>query len=255
MKISIITPTFNSARYIKETIDSIQQQSYTNFEHIIVDGDSKDDTMEIIRSYQGIQFLSERDTGQSNAINKGLRMATGDILAWQNADDLYSKDTFKIVVDYFNDNPSVDIVYGNYQLIDSESKWICNVYPIEWNKWMFSHGRFCPLQPTVFWRKKVSDQVGLLNESLHYCMDVDFFSRIVNEGFTFSRISEILGQFRVHTLSKTQNKLNESKVAREYKDVLAANFDFKFIDNVAFTFFQWRSRFAKTIKQKFLKKM
>lgn len=254
MKISIVTPTFNSAKYIKETIDSIHQQSYTHIEHIVIDGLSSDNTVEIVKSFRQIKVISEKDSGQSEALNKGFKMADGDILAWQNADDTYLPGAFQTVVDYFSQNPEIDIVYGYYQLIDSSSKWICDIYPIEWNKWLFAHGRFVPLQPTVFWRRRVFQRVGLLKENLHYCMDVDFFSKAALEGFLFKRIPQKLGQFRIHTQSKTQNKSNEQRVKQEYKRVLSDNFRYNFLDKCFFELFHYRSKLAKGVKTRWLKK-
>ncbi len=255
MKISIITPSFNSGRYILETMKSIHTQSCKDFEHIVIDGLSSDDTLEIVGQFENVHLISEKDNGQSDAINKGFQKCTGDIIAWQNADDIYSPKAFETVVKFFQLNPAVDVVYGHYQLIDSESKWICNVYPIEWNSWMFAHGRFCPMQPTVFWRRRVFESVGFLNEKLHYCMDVDFFSRMVNNGFVFKLIPEILGQFRVHSQSKTQNSNNEKIVLNEYRAVLKTNFKFTLTDDLFFEFFQLRSQLAKTVKINLLKKV
>lgn len=255
MLISIVTPVYNSGKYIRETIDSIANQSYRNFEHIVIDALSTDNTLEIIKEYKDIQYLSEKDNGQSDAINKGFNMAKGDILAWQNADDIYFPDTFETVVNFFKENPDVDIVYGYYQLIDSNSKWICDVYPIKWNQWLFAHGRFCPLQPTVFWRRRVFECIGQLNVDLHYCMDVDFFSRAIKNELKFERIPGMIGKFRVHDQSKTQSKSNKQKVYEEYKKVLRTNFHYNFIDVFFFEFFQYRAQLSSIVKQKWLKKL
>jgi glycosyltransferase involved in cell wall biosynthesis len=255
MKLSIVTPVYNSGKYIRETIESIANQSYRNFEHIIMDGLSTDNTLEIAKEYKHIKCISEKDTGQSNAINKGFRMATGDILAWQNADDTYFPDTFEAVVTHFHDHPDVDIVYGYYQLIDGESRWMCDVYPIDWNRWLFAHGRFCPPQPTVFWRRKVYEAIGELDEKLHYCMDVDFYSRSINKKFNFGRIPKMLGKFRIHEQSKTQNKVNDRRVHDEYKNVLSMNFNYSKLDLLFFEVFQQRSKLAKNIKLKVFKKL
>lgn len=255
MLISIITPVYNSEKYIRETIESIINQTNKHFEHIVIDAVSTDKTLEIIKEYRHIKYLSEKDNGQSEAINKGFNMAKGDILAWQNADDIYFPDTFETVINFFKDNPDIDIVYGYYQLIDTDTKWICDVYPIKWNKWMFAHGRFCPPQPTVFWRRGVFETQGELNEKLHYCMDVDLYSRSINKGFKFERIPKMMGKFRIHDQSKTQNKNNEKKVYEEYKNVLSSNFNYNFFDFLFFEFFKIRAILSKNIKQKWLKKI
>lgn len=255
MKISIVTPCYNSGQHIEATIKSIWSQDYQNFEHIVMDGLSKDNTVEIVKKYPGIQLFSERDTGQSNALNKGFKKTTGDILAWQNADDIYHPGAFKTVVDFFTQNPDVDVVYGNYTLITQNSDWICDVYPPQWSEWKFIHGRFVPLQPTVFWRRKVYEAVGDLDEKLHYCMDVDFFSRIVLKNFKFQRIDFMLGGFRVHDESKTQNAGNKEKVSKEFLHVLTRNFRYDSFDKAIFKFFEARAALAKTIKSKWLKKL
>lgn len=254
MKISIVTPCYNSGQHIEATIKSIWSQDYQNFEHIVMDGLSKDNTVDIVKRYPGIRLFSERDTGQSNALNKGFRKTTGDILAWQNADDIYHPGAFKKVVEVFEQHPEIDLIYGNYTLIRPDDSWICDVYPPTWNEWKFIHGRFVPLQPTVFWRRKVYETVGDLDELLHYCMDVDFFSRCVLKKFRFQHVDFMLGGFRVHDESKTQNASNRERVAAEYLSVLSRNFHYNLFDKSVFKFFEVRSRLAKTIKLKWPKK-
>lgn len=255
MKISIITPTYNSEKYIRATLDSIHTQTYKNFEHIVIDGLSTDNTLEIVKEYDNVSVISEKDNGQSDAINKGLKLVTGEILAWQNGDDLYFPNTFQSVVDFFNENPEVDLVYGYYQMIDEEGDWICDVRPIEWNPWLFAHGRFCPVQPTVFWRKQVTEKIGLLDENLYFCMDVDFYSKTVVSGFNLKRIPKMLGQFRVHQESKTQNKNNRLQHYKEYKKVISSHFRYNTLDYIFFEFFQKRAYLASVVKQRLLKSL
>lgn len=247
MKFTIVTPTYNNAAYLEEIIQNIRTQSYQNFEHIVVDGGSTDNTVEILRRYPHLCWISEKDRGQSDAINKGFRLGTGDILAWQNADDLYFPDTFQIVADFFRQNPEVDLVYGNYQLIDHNGIWLSDVYPIQWNRWLFAHGRFVPIQPTTFWRRQVYETIGELDESLHYCMDVDFFARAARQ-FNFARIPAMLGKFRIHLESKTHNPGNQHKVHQEHKQVLSRHFDYNIIDNLFFYLFLYRGKITRKIK-------
>lgn len=254
MRISIITPTYNCAKYIDQTIQSIRCQSYEDYEHIVVDGMSTDSTLKIVQKYQHIKLISEKDKGQSDALNKGFKIATGDIFAWQNADDVYSDEAFKIIIDFFLKNPKIDLVYGNYQLINEDGAFICDVHPPKWNKWLFIHGRFAPLQPTVFWRKNVYERIGDLDLSLHYCMDVDFFSR-ASKLFQFAYIPKFLGKFRVHKESKTQNKFNYNIVRKEYKSVLSRNFAYDRIDSIIFEIFQERKRLASFVKRNVFPKL
>jgi len=249
MKISIVTPSYNSSRYIRETIQSVHEQSYRNFEHIVVDGQSTDQTVKILAQYPHLRWISEPDRGQSDAINKGLRMATGEILAWQNADDLYMPYTFKTVVDFFRANPEVDIIYGNYAVIDERGQELFRIEVPRWNRWLFAHGRFVPLQPTVFWRRRVSDTIGELDLNLHYCMDVDFFAR-ASKQFTFAAIPVLLGKFRSHDTSKTQSGRHTQDVLKEYKAVLSRHYNYGVVDGLLFNLFQTRAGLARKVLDK-----
>ena len=251
MKFSIVTPSYNSGAYIEETIQSVRQQSYKNFEHIVIDGCSTDNTTAILEQHDHLCWVSEPDRGQSDAINKGFRLADGDIFAWQNADDLYFPQTFETVAAFFQQHPSVDFVYGYYQLIDTDGEWICDVRPGEWNQWLFAHGRGSPLQPTVFWRRRISERVGEIDERLHYCMDIDFFARACKH-FSFRRIPEMLGQFRVHPESKTQAGTNRQKIMKENREVLSRHFDYSRLDHALFTAFRYRARLARSVKERWL---
>ena len=255
MKISIVMPVYNGEKYIKKSIESILFQTYPDFELIVMDGLSTDRTVEIVNSFQDdrIRLISEKDEGQADAINKGFEYTNGDILAWQNADDLYFEDTFKTIADFFQNN-KYDLVYGFYQMIDEKDRWICDVFPRQWNKWFFVHGRFCPVQPTVFWRKEVWEKSKPLKKELFFCMDVDFYSRIVNK-FACYRIPQMLGKFRVHEESKTQNVQNVQKHKKEYKKVLSTQFNYGFADFALFEFFYYRSQMASLVKRNWLKKM
>ena len=253
MKFSIVTPCYNSGAYIEQTIRSIMDQSHSDVEHIVMDGGSKDATVDILKKYPHIQWRSEKDKGQSDALNKGFRLVTGDILAWQNADDTYLPGAFETVAKAFRENPDVDLVYGDYQLIRADGSWICDVHPIDWDSWKFAHGRFVPLQPTAFWRRRVYEELGDLNADLHYCMDVDFFARAALR-FKYKRIPSLLGQFRVHDESKTMNKANKRKVSDEYRSVLAGHYGYTRLDHFWFDFFRIRSHYARKIKTAWLKK-
>jgi glycosyltransferase involved in cell wall biosynthesis len=256
MKFSIVMPVFNGAAFIEAALYSILLQDYPAIEIIVVDGQSTDGTVALVEKlmlqYPSIRLISEKDQGQSDALNKGFRLATGDILAWHNADDLYCLDTFQTVSQAFAQKPAIDLVYGNYQLIKNDGEVICNVYPIQWNEWLFKHGRFCPVQPTVFWRRQLYERVGELNLDLYYCMDVDFYARAVVSGAKFYRIPALLGKFRVHQQSKTQDKSNETELFEEYHAVLSKNFNYQWYNTIMLNFFQLRAKLARKIKTEWL---
>lgn len=189
-KISIITPSYNQGRFLEECINSILDQKYPNLEYIVVDGGSTDDSVEIIKKYESqISFwISERDNGQSEAINKGFLHATGDIIAWLNSDDLYYENCLWKIADIYNRNVGV---------IDDISFILGNGYRYKWPEKTMS--RFCPknvafsrkvlaegldyiLQPSVFVLRKVAEEVGYLDNELHYCMDWEWWYRLSQQG-------------------------------------------------------------------------
>src|SRR5580658_3296860 len=127
-KLSIVTPSFNQAQFIEATLRSVKSQHYPALEHIVVDGASTDSTVEILKRFaampgwEHLRWISEEDRGQSDAINKGFRMATGDIIGWLNSDDRYRPGCFRAVVEAFKANPDIDILYGDYTWIDETGR-------------------------------------------------------------------------------------------------------------------------------------
>ena len=111
-KISVITPSFNQGRFIEQTIQSVVSQGSNSFEHIVIDGGSTDETLEVLRRYPHLKWVSEADEGQSDALNKGFDMAQGEIIAWINSDDWYAPGTFHAVSKFFDENPNEDVVMG-----------------------------------------------------------------------------------------------------------------------------------------------
>jgi glycosyltransferase involved in cell wall biosynthesis len=124
--ISIVTPSFNQDQFLEQTISSVLGQGYTNLEYIIIDGGSTDNSVDIIRKYSNSLtfWKSERDQGQSDAINQGFQRATGDIVAWINSDDYYLPGILLKIIEYFERHPQVDIVYGDLQVIDPSGNFL-----------------------------------------------------------------------------------------------------------------------------------
>jgi len=204
-KVSIITPSYNQGQFIERTIRSLLNQDYPNIEYIVMDGGSTDNTVEILRKYEDrLTWKSEPDKGQSDAINKGFRMATGEILAWLNADDTYKAGAINKAVDYLVKHSQVDIVYGNGNLIDEQDNLIGEFksFPIDLRACLY-HGRISIFQPSVFFRKDVFEKVGALDEKLHITMDIDYWIRITKQGLTMEHIDCPLANLRWHRLAKT----------------------------------------------------
>jgi len=203
--VSIITPTYNQARFIEDTILSVKNQSYKNIEHIIIDGGSTDNTINILRKYKysyNVLWISEPDEGQSDAINKGFNVAKGEIIGWLNSDDVYlSIYTISEIVKFFLNNFYAKIVYGDLILIDAENKvtLICPALPFfSYN--LLTKIDFIP-QPSTFFTREIIDNYHI-DHCLHYAMDYDFWLKIGMK-YKFYHINKILSCFRHHANSKS----------------------------------------------------
>ena len=195
--VSIITPSYNKGAFIEETILSVKNQTYPHIEHIVIDGGSTDGTLDILRKYGDIlTWISEPDKGQSDAINKGWRMAKGEILAYLNADDTYMPWAVETAVSFLSERPEVDMVYGQCNLIDENGR-VTGQYTRE----EFDLTRlmccwcFIP-QQTVFFRQEVLEEVGYLDTNLHMAMDLDMWIRIGLK-FRIKYVPRLLANFRI----------------------------------------------------------
>lgn len=207
-KITIITPSFNQGQYLEQTICSVLDQNYTNLEYLIFDGGSKDQSVEIIKKYQ--KFLthweSKPDKGQSHAINKGLKMATGEIINWLNSDDRYLPDCLQKVADAFA-HPRVKVVCGKSRIFRDDDTFIkfstgTDIYFDDLHKTI---GWARIDQPETFFRKSATDKMQLLNPDLQYIMDREWWIRyLLLFGLeNIAQIDDILVNFRYHEKSKT----------------------------------------------------
>jgi len=209
-KISIVTPSYNQADFIDETLKSVINQNYPNLEYFVQDGGSTDNTMAIVQKYQEklAGFTSQKDDGQSHAINLGMHKTSGEIMAWINSDDLLLPGALNTVGDFFATHPEVDVVYGNRMIIDENSqqigRWILPNHDNEVLSW----GDFIP-QETLFWRRKIWEQVGGLNNACQFALDWDLLLRFRDAGAIFHRIPRFLGAFRVHAMQKTSSQMTQ----------------------------------------------
>ena len=178
-RVSIITPSFNKGPYIEETILSVRNQTYKNIEHIIIDAGSTDETLSILKKYgNDLTWISEPDNGQSDAINKGWRLAKGDIIAYLNADDTYLPDAIETAIHFFEKNPEIYMLYGDGITTDETGK---NPRPFHCGEFILKDLVFCQcniFQPSVFLRKEIFDTIGDVDVKLHLAMDLDYWLRI-----------------------------------------------------------------------------
>lgn len=213
--ISVVTPSYNQAEYLERTILSVLDQGYPNLEYIVIDGGSKDGSLDIIRKYEDrlAFWISEPDRGQTEAINKGLKRATGEWLAWQNSDDLYYPGVFMDVAKAAARHSQADLIIGNMMLIDAldhelrEIRYVTPSYGA-----LLAEGMILTNQ-AAFWRRRVHDEIGWLDESLHYCFDYEWFLRL-SKNRVGVHVNKLWGGYRLHDETKTHNmaqRFNEEK--------------------------------------------
>ncbi len=221
-KVSIVTPSYNQGQFLEATIRSVLLQGYPNLEYIVIDGGSTDCSVEIIQKYSDFltYWVSEKDSGQANAINKGLTKSTGDYIGWINSDDIYVKSTLQKVVLAFRENPSSIVVHGNRILIDADGKVFgCSPLP-PFNP---EKTNFIVCSETAFWTNDAMQKFGTLDEDLEFAMDLEFFCRLYLKG-SFTKLNDYLGFFRCHDASKSSTiwHVAEEESSRVWQEKFAS---------------------------------
>jgi glycosyltransferase involved in cell wall biosynthesis len=203
-RITIVTPSYNQGRFLEETINSVLNQDYSDLEYIIIDGGSKDNSINIINKYKKYltYWVSERDTGQSHAINKGLCRATGELFSWLNSDDLLFPGSLKRLASFFINNSHVDVIIGGL-LLGTESGRITRSYiPSPAPKWFMMNEAMDLFQPSMFLKKSIFHKIEHLDKALHCRMDADLLHRLVREKLCFGYVKYPLSFLRVHKARK-----------------------------------------------------
>ena len=207
--VSIITPSLNQGRFIQQTIESVLEQDYPNIEYIVMDGGSTDQTLDILKKYEGrLRWFSERDRGQSDAVNKGFRLAKGDILAWLNSDDTYLPGAVRKAVKYLQGHPDVGMVYGKGYRVNIEGDVISEYLTEPFDFHRLAQCCFI-CQPAAFWRAEVLRKVGPLDINLQYCMDYDLWMRMAQK-FALGYLQEFLAASREYDSTKSVIGLAEA---------------------------------------------
>ena len=208
LKISIVTPSYNQGQFLEETLLSVINQNYPNLEYIVIDGGSTDNSVEIIKKYeQHLNYwISERDRGQTYAINKGFERCTGDIIAWINSDDVYCDGSFKAVAEYFYKHPECQWLAGNELFMNKEGLTYIRKYPNS-SRWLERNAMMSIYQPNVFLRRSILSSIGYLNEDLHMTMDFEWYCRIAQK-HSVHIIDKDIAKFRWHSDSKSSSAPN-----------------------------------------------
>lgn len=208
-KITIITPSYNQGQYIEDTILSVLNQNYPNLEYIIIDGGSTDNTVAIIKKYEDRihYWVSEKDTGQSNAINKGFKIATGEIINWINSDDQLMPGALMAVAKQFKNNPDAIMIHGRIEYFGETTSYYSRNLPLKDIETRYA-AHICMPQPATFYKKQLLDEQGLLDESLHFSMDTDLFIR-AGLNYKIVQVDNVFSRFRLHAASKSVSAFNK----------------------------------------------
>lgn len=201
MKFSIVTPTLNRSAFLRECIESVFEQGYDNVEHVIVDGGSTDETVPMLKSLNArygnrIRWISEPDHGISDGVNKGFQMITGDVVNWIGSDDKLAQGTLSRVARYFEEHPTVRWIYGSYDMIDAQGKFIQRRQASDYSYRRFLRsGNICG--PSIFVKADLLHQVGPVREDLLYAMDFDWCLRMAGVAEPH-KLDPVLTYFRWH---------------------------------------------------------
>jgi len=208
LKISVITVSLNAAEHIPDAITSVLSQDYENVEHIVVDGASTDDTVEILKQYPHLRWISEPDTGPAQAMNKGFRMSHGDIIVYLNSDDYFLPGAFRAVVTYFN--KGAHVVVGRIKVEKEDGRSFINKPRVKQQEMLrhWEHNAF-PYNPLgYFYLREVQEAVGGFNEKSNDLYDLEFLLA-ASSIFEFTRIDRLLGVFRDYEHTITQRRQRE----------------------------------------------
>jgi glycosyltransferase involved in cell wall biosynthesis len=220
-KISVITPSFNSIHTIRDTIESVRSQDYTNWEHIIMDGGSKDGTVELLKEYPHLIWVSEKDEGHYHAMNKGILRAGGEVVNILNADDCFRPGTLRAVGEAFQKHPDWDALFGDIQFVNSQGRDIYNRKEACYDYDVLRYTRVCyVIHPTLFIRKSVHDRIGLYRHKEYMnCCDYEFILRLGQTGCKVGHMPRLLANYRFHEHGQSADLRVQRNMQREAETI------------------------------------
>jgi glycosyltransferase involved in cell wall biosynthesis len=199
----------------------VLSQDTSGLEYVVIDGGSTDETVDILRQYEDrLSWISEKDNGQTDAVNKGIKATRGAIIGWLNSDDIYYPNALSSVVSFFEKSPEVDAIYGNADHIDENDKVIEAYYTEDWDYRRLKEICFL-CQPAVFFRRRLTEKAGLLDDRLQYCMDYEYWLRL-GSMVSFVRIPQTLAGSRMYKNNKTMRA--RTAVHSEINDMVKNKF-------------------------------
>lgn len=218
-KVTVVTPSFNQCKFIEQTIRSVLLQGYPNLEYIVIDGGSKDGSIDIIRMYEPwlAYWVSEPDHGQSHAINKGFQIATGEWIGWQNLDDIYYPGVFASLATAAAANPNAHLIIGNMMLFDEHDHELRDIRYVRPTYNALRVEGMVLTNQAAFWQRTVHDQIGFFDEDLECGFDYDWFLRLTQRCHA-THVNEIWGGLRLHGDTKTSTM--QERFGEEYSRVL-----------------------------------
>ena len=220
LKITVVTPSYNQGKFLEDTIRSVVNQDYPSLEYIIIDGGSNDHSTDIIRRYerQLAYWVSEKDKGQADAVNKGIMRSSGDIVGWLNSDDIYLPNTLRRVAQYFESYRDAEVIYGNHVVTDQSNNplWVKKEIPFSIRR--LEHHSYMS-QPATFIRRSAIEKVGLLDENLYFLLDWEYFIRL-GKVCKFRHVPEVFATYRLHRIAKTAVQSGQERFAEEKEKVM-----------------------------------
>jgi glycosyltransferase involved in cell wall biosynthesis len=222
VKFSIVTPSFNQGRFIRDCIESVRIQSGVDWEHLVIDAGSTDETIAVLKQYPHLNWVSEPDQGMSDGINKGFRKAGGDWLMWLNADDYLLPGALARVADFARHQPDADVLYGECRFVDEAKRFIRQRREHRFDvPILLFYGCYIPSTAT-FLRRSIIEAGHLLDIRYRVCMDFEFYLRLTRQGFRFAFLPEALACFRWHAdnTSSVQSRRRYEERVRVQQDHL-----------------------------------
>ncbi len=223
-RVSIITPSFNQGRYLEETIRSVLLQGYPDLEYFIIDGGSTDESVEIIRKYENwlAGWVSEKDAGQSDAINKGFARSNGEIFNWLCSDDLLTQGALQTIAIQFSQNPGIDVVAGACMLQYDDEPGKTGVRQVEWMDWELAPYSGVIWQPSCFFRRKLIGRRNLVRTDLHFCMDRELWTYLWSRNAKWEWAEDVFSVFRFTEVNKSS--VGGHKIVNELETIYRAYF-------------------------------